>query len=312
MNRTIRLALLFVAILLPLATSSATESGPNLRLVSILKKGPVGVEQFNRWRRLNPIEEVNLRGADLRGANLRGADLRLADLSNAQLDGAVFGLNYADEHRKLKECVRCQAMHDKFISLDKRVLAECNKKYEKGIFGFKCGTGPGLALKLSRSAAHLHGANLAGADMDGADFSGAKGCDEVLNAPPDFLARCENPKVRASVPSTPDGVDNLMDRRAFKRFCDESTYGCFSIRTPDGCDGCDRTAIHRLRSELHVRVKSGEPGLGGHHKPGCVGFRRDIGGTREMAELVRSVLGTGYYIGKCTTDGFPINVHVIQ
>ena len=53
-------------------------------------------------------------------------------------------------------------------------------------------------------------------------------------------------------------------------------------------------------------------GLGAGHEPGCVGYRDDLGGTLEMAELVRSVLGAGYYIGDCTLGGFPINVHVIE
>ena len=99
MARTIPIALLSVVTLLALAAASADADGPDPRLVRILKQGPVGVEQFNRWRRLNPIDEVNLRGADL-----RGADLRLADLSHAKLQGAVFGLSLVDELAEAKAC----------------------------------------------------------------------------------------------------------------------------------------------------------------------------------------------------------------
>ena len=112
-----------------------------------------------------------------------------------------------------------------------------------------------------------------------------------------------------------DGPEpEMMDRQAFKQFCEKnSRYGCFSIRTRDECAGCDLPAVRRLWSELNVRVSSWEiMMLGRSHKPGCVGFRSDLGGTREMAELVRSVLGSGYYIGReCTSDGFPINVHAL-
>ena len=102
------------------------------------------------------------------------------------------------------------------------------------------------------------------------------------------------------------------EREAFKQFCDKSKYGCFSIRKRDGCDGCGLAAAHRLRSELRVEVRAPSGALGQGLDPGCVGFREDLGGTREMAELVRGVLGAGYFIGDCTVDGFPINVRIIE
>ena len=111
------------------------------------------------------------------------------------------------------------------------------------------------------------------------------------------------------------GAIQMMDRGAFKEFCDKREKQgsmCFSNRTRDDCDGCDLAAVRRLRSELDVLVDDSGSGFGTWHEPGCVGYRDDLGGTLEMAELVRSVLGAGYYIGDCTSDGFPINVHVIE
>ncbi len=87
------------------------------------------------------------------------------------------------------------------------------------------------------------------------------------------------------------------------------SYGCFSLRFTDACNtDCAREVAKRLYSELSVpiRVISGAP-LG---PPGCIGYRADVGGTEEWAELILSILGEGYYIDntKCTSDGFAINI----
>lgn len=44
--------------------------------------------QFNKWKRENPQERLDLSGADLRGANLKGAQLRQVNLSGADLRDA--------------------------------------------------------------------------------------------------------------------------------------------------------------------------------------------------------------------------------
>ena len=157
----------------------AHADGPDVRLVKLLNKGSVGVQQFNTWRRRNPIEEINLRGADLRGANLQGANLRLADLSNAKLQGAIFGLNLRGELRKWETC---------------RKKYEGNRISDRMNQSANCGNVLNVISKVHRGAAHLGGADLGGAEMDGADFTGAAGCDEVFNAPPDFESLCANPK----------------------------------------------------------------------------------------------------------------------
>ena len=185
MFKTIQSASLFAAMLLVLSACGA--NGADQRLVGLLKKGPAGIEQFNHWRRLNPAEEVNLVGADLRDVNLQSANLRLADLRNAKLQGAVFGLNYADEAKKAKEC------RDRFDALIKRSNSVSQEASLHMSRTTECDNGFGILANVRKKAADLSGADLQGAVLDGADFTGAKGCDEALNAPPDFEARCANP-----------------------------------------------------------------------------------------------------------------------
>ncbi len=72
--------------------------------VTLLKER--GVEEWNRWRELNPQHQLNFRnanfvGADLKGVNFSDADLRGADfsggnLSKANLSGTLlFGAKFA-------------------------------------------------------------------------------------------------------------------------------------------------------------------------------------------------------------------------
>ena len=197
MNKAILAAFLAIAMNLPFWTSSADDTGPDSRLVKILKKGPVGISQFNQWRRLNPIEEVNLRGADLRGADLRGADLRLADLRNAELGGAVFGLDLSEELKKHDECKK---RHTNEASKSTDPLRGLRENALAGAAAMiNCGNIISVYGRVRKSAADLRGADLDGANLDGAVFTGAKGCDEVFNAPDDFVMRCANPKERKPV-----------------------------------------------------------------------------------------------------------------
>ena len=192
MNRTIPTALLSVVTLLAFGAVSADAAGPDPRLVRILKQGPVGVEQFNRWRRLNPIDDVNLRGADLRGANLRGADLRLADLSHAKLQGAVFGLSLAGELAKAKACRKSFEARKRPVDRYDVDAVVQNLLLSMSSMDV-CENGFLIRARVKRSGANLRGADLRGAELDGADFTGAKGCGDVRNAPADFQARCANP-----------------------------------------------------------------------------------------------------------------------
>jgi uncharacterized protein YjbI with pentapeptide repeats len=48
-----------------------------------------GVDRWNAWRSENPVQHVELVGADLRGLNLSGADLSWGDFTRADLRGVV-------------------------------------------------------------------------------------------------------------------------------------------------------------------------------------------------------------------------------
>jgi uncharacterized protein YjbI with pentapeptide repeats len=47
-----------------------------------------GSVAWNKWRKENPDDRIDLSGANLRGADLRGANLREANLCGADLRGA--------------------------------------------------------------------------------------------------------------------------------------------------------------------------------------------------------------------------------
>ena len=190
-----RLLPLAAAIFFALGAAQPNETGPDPRLVQLLRAGPIGIERFNMWRALNPIEEVNLRGADLRDVVLHGADLTLADLTNAQLQGAVFGISWADENEKARDCRRPRQSQQNGDArnefersredLDeiRRMLLDCPQPLE-------------IRMRINGAAVQLHGANLNGANLDGAVLTGAEGCDQALNGPPDLEQRCANPLTR--------------------------------------------------------------------------------------------------------------------
>lgn len=99
--------------------------------VAIVKQGAAGIEA---WRKLNPLGQLDLSGANLRMAQLPGADLRGADLSGVDLYAATLSganLSGADLYvADLREVDLCQA--------------------------------------------DLSGANMSGADLTGADLTGAR------------------------------------------------------------------------------------------------------------------------------------------
>jgi hypothetical protein len=114
-------------------------------------------------------------------------------------------------------------------------------------------------------------------------------------------------------PVTPSVTASEMTKQeralaAFRSVC--GGRQCFSVRQSNTCDvACAEVVAERLRTQLHVSVASTLPLINwSTYKPGCVGYRPGLSGTLEFAELVRGVLGEGYFIGPCTVDGFPITV----
>lgn len=94
----------------------------------------------------------------------------------------------------------------------------------------------------------------------------------------------------------------------FRQFCTTRTNGCFSIRYTEECDyDCAIKTKEKIEKKLGVEARVSKF-FGPLEPSGCIGYRPDIGGTKEMAELVRDTLGNDYYLGKCMSDGFTINV----
>jgi hypothetical protein len=122
----------------------------NEEQLSILKQG---VEVWNEWREMEPLERIDLIKADLRKVNLTGADLGEADLSEANLSEA--NLSDGDfRHANLYRANLGKA-HISNANLSEAFLWDA-EIYETNLRG-----------------ANLRGTDLSGADLSGADLSEA-------------------------------------------------------------------------------------------------------------------------------------------
>lgn len=108
-----------------------------------LKRLKRSVREWNRWRKKNPDEKVDLSQADLSDAFLRSADLRDANLSKTDFSSAI--LFRANLNR----------VNLNGANLTKTNLSEANLS------------------KANLSEANLSRANLSGADLSGADLNKA-------------------------------------------------------------------------------------------------------------------------------------------
>jgi hypothetical protein len=95
--------------------------------------------------------------------------------------------------------------------------------------------------------------------------------------------------------------------------CSGSAYGCASLRAPvnvaAACDkDCQSHVVGRLYaagvSVTYDEVTPVAPPLG------CVGFRKDIGGTEAGAQCIARLLGYTYNPRGCNEDGFPYTVKI--
>jgi hypothetical protein len=80
----------------------------------------------------------------------------------------------------------------------------------------------------------------------------------------------------------------------------------FHLRTSkESCPQCGAVAT-RLQHAVDIAVPPPIPGS--RYRPGCVGFRRDIAGSIEGAQCIARMLGTEFYLGQCSTDGYPYTI----
>ncbi len=174
---------------------------PNEEQLSILKRG---VEDWNKWRKVNPEELINLRGANLSGENLSGAHLSGAILSGANLsraglvkailaDAKLDGANLSGANLSEAEIDGADLRSAQLISanlwraeLDRANLKGANLSEAKLDQASLMETylSKAILIEAILSDAHLNKADLSGADLskanlsgaflDGANFSGAK------------------------------------------------------------------------------------------------------------------------------------------
>ena len=110
-------------------------------------------------------------------------------------------------------------------------------------------------------------------------------------------------------PNHGNSLSVVEQRHQFSQ-CKEKKYGCFSLRYTEECDiQCAEKTAKIIREALNLEIDVvGEWG-GALGPAGCIYYRKDVGGTIEMAQTVRNILGSAYYLGKeCVNDGYAINI----
>jgi Pentapeptide repeats (8 copies) len=143
-------------------------------LLSILRQGTVA---WNKWRKENPGQTLNLSRAPIGEKNLRGADLSGADLSNADLAWAYLSdANFTGAHLRWTNLTEADLRGAHFNNADLR-----DADFKGARFG-----------RTNLSGAKLDGADLGKATVDrtifgNVDLSRAIGIDEVHHSGPSTI-----------------------------------------------------------------------------------------------------------------------------
>ena len=124
-----------------------------------------GVEVWNKWRRENPAQGIDLSKAilsevNLRGANLRGVNLRSADLSKADLREAIL----VETH----------------LTRANLKGADLSGSLLRGAFLSEANLSKAILRKAILRGADIRGSDLRGADCSDADFGKAHLNDAIL------------------------------------------------------------------------------------------------------------------------------------
>jgi TonB family protein len=96
--------------------------------------------------------------------------------------------------------------------------------------------------------------------------------------------------------------------------CNAATKGCVNLTVPDDA-ACPLGCAIDTRSQLRLAgVSTNGPHYSGLNSPvsgrGCIGVRKDLGGTDAGAMCLANLLGPNYETGHCTPGGWPYNVKV--
>lgn len=92
--------------------------------------------------------------------------------------------------------------------------------------------------------------------------------------------------------------------------CNAEPSGCVSIGF-DPKSSCGFDCAKGIRQRLQTSgISAGVPhtSVNPLKERGCIGIRKDLGGSEQGAECIRAILGERYEVGACTADGWPYNV----
>lgn len=93
--------------------------------------------------------------------------------------------------------------------------------------------------------------------------------------------------------------------------CGIAGNACVSMGVPDGAATCDSDCQAEALGKLFKAGVSVYAHMGSPKTPlGCVGYRKDLGGTEAGAKCIARVLGYEYHSLGCNDDGWPYNVRV--
>lgn len=93
--------------------------------------------------------------------------------------------------------------------------------------------------------------------------------------------------------------------------CINGKFGCVSVGVPDGINTCDIHCQAKVFEKLNaagISVLSTHPSI--KTEIGCVGYRKDLGGTEDGAKCIAKILGYEFHSWGCNADGWPYNVRV--
>lgn len=86
---------------------------------------------------------------------------------------------------------------------------------------------------------------------------------------------------------------------------------CVSVGIPAGASSCDVDCQAQVLRKLYAAGVSTMFHTGAlRYSQGCIGYREDLGGTKEGAQCIARVLGYELHSFDCNEDGWPYNVRV--
>ena len=92
--------------------------------------------------------------------------------------------------------------------------------------------------------------------------------------------------------------------------CNARPRGCVSMGF-DPQSSCGFDCASTIRQRLQASgISAGVPheSVNPLEEKGCIGIRKDLGGSDKGAQCIRAILGERYAVGDCTADGWPYNL----